>query len=334
MTPTRRRSTLALGVVVGLAGLAVVWIISGWAPPAPLPNPNGYDDFLAAGKLATGRIADQPLFDHERLREVVATNAEALRLVRLGLSRQCSVPTASALTNVSSWTHELSMLKRLGGLLADQGRLHELEGRPGKAALVYAEAIRYGNETSRGGFLVHRIVGLASERNGCWLLENVVPKLGGTDARPVIAELQRVDKARVPWDEIRRNERKLPTGTWSSVLHPVRWLKNQRQAREQHRVVELRIRGVVAQQRLLLTELALRACLSERGQAPSDLGALVPDYLSAVPEDPFSRRPLVFRPQGANWLLYRVGPDGVDDGGKEAVSSLEGKGDILFNTRN
>ena len=55
---------------------------------------------------------------------------------------------------------------------------------------------------------------------------------------------------------------------------------------------------------------------------------LVPKYLRQVPSDPFRGHPLVFRPQGTNWLLYSVGPDRVDDGGKPMGPS--NPGDILI----
>jgi hypothetical protein len=55
-------------------------------------------------------------------------------------------------------------------------------------------------------------------------------------------------------------------------------------------------------------------------------------YLSYVPEDPFSGQPLVYRAQGTNWLLYSVGPDGVDDGGKPVGRGLGGKGDLYFDS--
>ena len=90
-----------------------------------------------------------------------------------------------------------------------------------------------------------------------------------------------------------------------------------------------------AQLRLLTVELALRCYLSEQGRAPSKLDELAPKYLAQIPGDPFSQQPLIFRPQGTNWLLYSVGPDGVDDGGKSisrAFGLVVPKGDILFNS--
>src|SRR5258707_182427 len=57
-----------------------------------------------------------------------------------------------------------------------------------------------------------------------------------------------------------------------------------------------------------------------------------PLYLSRVPEDPFSGRPLIYRPQGLTGLLYSVGLDQVDDGGKPAGRGLAPKGELLFDS--
>ena len=71
------------------------------------------------------------------------------------------------------------------------------------------------------------------------------------------------------------------------------------------------------QNALLLTALALRAYKLDHGADPLTLSALVPGYLQAVPADPFALSgPLHYKHLGMKPLLYSVGPDGKDDGGK------------------
>jgi hypothetical protein len=84
--------------------------------------------------------------------------------------------------------------------------------------------------------------------------------------------------------------------------------------------------------RLLAAELALRCYRSKHGQPPARLDDLVPALLKRVPLDPFSNRPMIYRPQGTNWLLYSVGTDGVDDGGKRAGRDISSKGDLFFDS--
>ncbi|MBV9848134.1 MAG: hypothetical protein JO250_00460 [Armatimonadetes bacterium] len=72
-----------------------------------------------------------------------------------------------------------------------------------------------------------------------------------------------------------------------------------------------------AQNALLLTALALRAYRVEHGVYPATLDALIPTYLSRVPDDPFALSgPLRYRRVGDKYVLYSVGPDGKDDGGR------------------
>jgi hypothetical protein len=72
-----------------------------------------------------------------------------------------------------------------------------------------------------------------------------------------------------------------------------------------------------AQDSLLLEALALRAFYVNTGGYPRAAEDLVPAYLPALPDDPFARAgPLKYRLQGARYVLYSIGPDGEDDGGK------------------
>jgi len=88
-----RTLLLALVVIFVLAMLTALFLSVSLTPaPQPLPNPNGYDDFLKAAALLTGNAVDADTLDHEALRALVSTNAESLRLLRLGLTRQCALP--------------------------------------------------------------------------------------------------------------------------------------------------------------------------------------------------------------------------------------------------
>ena len=80
-------------VVVGnLALMAVVFLGGKSQPPQPLPNPNGYDDFVRAGQMLTGRLSNYHTNSQEQLADFISKNKEPLQIVRLGLSRECRVP--------------------------------------------------------------------------------------------------------------------------------------------------------------------------------------------------------------------------------------------------
>jgi len=54
-----------------------------------------------------------------------------------------------------------------------------------------------------------------------------------------------------------------------------------------------------------------------RGSLPENLNELVPQFLSAVPGDPFDGQPLRYHRLGKGYVIYSVGRDGLDDGGRE-----------------
>ena len=68
------------------------------------------------------------------------------------------------------------------------------------------------------------------------------------------------------------------------------------------------------------TALAIRLYEIDQGVRPRKLDDLVPEYLPAVPKDPFAEdnKPLRYLPNAPRPLLYSVGDNGTDQGGKSA----------------
>jgi hypothetical protein len=207
---------------------------------------------------------------------------------------------------------ELASLKRLAFLLIAEGRLAEKENHPADAARSYVDCIRFGNELSRGGLMINRLVGIACEAIGYRPLLSVLPTLSAEEMAEVARRLDEIRRASVPWEEVWRAERRyvgritrIPFA--SALATPLLWSSKRKAQQKDSRMV--------AQLSLLITELALRRYHAEYGKPPTQLKALSPQFLRDLPFDPFNGRPLVYRPQGTNWVLYSVGPDGVDHGG-------------------
>src|SRR5260370_27848486 len=91
-----------------------------------------------------------------------------------------------------------------------------------------------------------------------------------------------------------------------------------RQTRQVMERDETKQKVVIAHERLLAGEMALRCYQFEKAGLPVRLDDLVTNYLLKLPEDPFTGHPMIYHPQGTNYLLYSVRPDGVDDGARTA----------------
>ena len=74
----------------------------------------------------------------------------------------------------------------------------------------------------------------------------------------------------------------------------------------------------VAHVRLAVAALAVeRWRLANGGQVPASLAELVPNFLPAIPADPFDGQPLRYKKLVKGYVLYSIGENLTDDGGKE-----------------
>ncbi|HIJ53688.1 MAG TPA: hypothetical protein HPP66_11115 [Planctomycetes bacterium] len=72
-----------------------------------------------------------------------------------------------------------------------------------------------------------------------------------------------------------------------------------------------------AQLRTAQAGLAIERCRLATGKLPDSLSNLVPTYLDAVPKDPFDGKDLRYKKLETGFVVYSIGEDGSDDGGKE-----------------
>jgi hypothetical protein len=66
----------------------------------------------------------------------------------------------------------------------------------------------------------------------------------------------------------------------------------------------------------LLIAFALARYRADNGNYPKELSLLVPKYLKEVPKDRFSGKPLIYTADDKGYILYSVGINGQDDGGR------------------
>jgi hypothetical protein len=85
-----------------------------------------------------------------------------------------------------------------------------------------------------------------------------------------------------------------------------------------------------ADRRILLTAIALERYRGKHGSYPSTLAPLAPDFLKTVPVDFMDGQPLRYRLRDdGHFLLYSVGLDCVDDGGRISLATRPRPGSPL-----
>jgi hypothetical protein len=84
-----------------------------------------------------------------------------------------------------------------------------------------------------------------------------------------------------------------------------------------------------ARNRIAAAALAVERHRAKYGQTPASLEQTAPEFLTAVPSDPFDGKPLrYFRVGDDGYTLYSIGSNGIDDGGQEQEN--RGEPDVTF----
>ncbi len=86
----------------------------------------------------------------------------------------------------------------------------------------------------------------------------------------------------------------------------------------------------VASDRVMTVVLAIERYRLAHGRPPDALSDLVPDWIDAVPLDPFDGQTLRYRPLEPGYVVYSVGPDGEDGGGRRTGQP---DGDIVISVQ-
>jgi hypothetical protein len=86
----------------------------------------------------------------------------------------------------------------------------------------------------------------------------------------------------------------------------------------------------LARLRLAVTALALEQFRNQKGKLPDTLEELKPALLDDIPEDPFTGVDVLYRQLPKGYIVYSVGRDRVDDGGKEEPDSRKSRSEATY----
>jgi hypothetical protein len=268
-------------------------------PDLSLPNPNGYTYFIKAGQMLKGDFAgsvDQ--MNESELRSFVAQNSEALQLARRGFEHRSRV----ADNNVPDMVKILELIRHLASAFSAEGRLAALENHSDDAIRTYLEIMRLGQESSRGGTLLVRLVGIAIEQNGLTSLKTLANGANAVQCREIAAALEALDAKEPPISETLACE-KVFADNFIAAEPIIRRLMyavtRPMQAKMMAPALQQGTTKIQASQlalRQTMIAFAARAYEAEKNQRPKTLRDLTPDYIKAIPHDPRTGQDMVYPP--------------------------------------
>jgi hypothetical protein len=286
---------LAFPFMVAL-GFLIFQTLRPLPPPKPLPNPNGYDVLAKAGAMVSTNSWDYDKMNREQLRELVAANAAALTLARAGLSNECRVPVQFSEAYIKNHISELAGLKWLAQAFVVEGKLAELENRPGDAAKSYLDTVHASNESVRGGVLIDQLVGITMETLGTGALTNLVDQLDAKACRETATTLETLDGQRQTFAEVMQQENDWSHRTFPGIRYEFVRLMMRKSLLPAQAAGARKFGQQQTRTRQLFIALAARAYELDKGHRPASLADLVPDYLKAIPQDPLTGTNLTYTP--------------------------------------
>lgn len=267
-----------------------------WPRPEKLPNPNGYDDLAKAGELLSKTGADPGTMNIAKLSAFFKTNQEALRLIDLGLSRECRVPPFKS--QAEMWAVDRGdYFVFLTAALRGAGRLAFFEKRTNDAARFYLEMIELGGKWCRGSTVTSKYQCFASEKQGEHDLKSLTNALPASFCREACQKLESLDAEEESPSTIWWRTYKFTVKFSTMKYKIVYWFHAlTRRASQSKKDFFKECDSNTRARRQWMLALAARAYTLERGKPPADAAALVPEYLKQVPKDPATGQKLALQP--------------------------------------
>ncbi len=193
---------------------------------------------------------------------------------------------------------------------------------PDSAADHAVGILRIGTMFGHEGQILHSQVGTAIEEAGRMDIVRLRTKVSPQKERELLQIVRQVEASREPLETVIAREEAWRDlhDRWRFRLYKVLVLGKETavgwEGRECYDQVHETHRRYICSAQLLVTDLAIRAYKQDHGEYSANLELLAPDYLSQVPLDPFSNKPFQYRRGVSDFVLYSIGSDGVDNGGK------------------
>ena len=329
---TKRRWSRILWQSTGLAVIATWVSYCVWLYPQLLsfPRPPSLDQLRAN---SFPRVLERG----QAMESVSQAKAKGIATEVLSLTKQPGfvvVPWNGSLSERKAFESDalvsVQTCRSIGRGLQAQAILVE-KNNPDQAAEYHLGVVQLGDILEHEGLLIHSLVGMPIENTGQWGLVPLRSKISVAEVRKLLVELQKIEEQRettevlMKRDDLWRdmNER------WGYRLYSVFVRRNTNTSLYDaaNMQYEMSRERTCCCSRLLITDLAIRAYQADHGAFPENLHELVPGYLKQIPNDLYIDQPPIYRREGEGFVLYSVGRDCKDDGGKfGSVKNFAGGG--------
>ncbi len=288
-----------------------------------MPSPNGYDDLLSVIPNVVPNPGDWRTQDMAELRAALAPNSNALATIRAALEKEWAAPLSHDTNSLPSLFANLALPKTLANLFCAEGRLAELEHRTNDALNAFADCIQLGQKSTHRALIIHDLVGIACQAIGRRAAQTNWAAADDSSLQIFLDRLAKIDQSTRSAEEVIRHDQEWSRATYGLKFVCVSFLQRSalRRSEESLRANHYRAETEL---RLLRADVAIELFRRKNGRYPSSLSELVPQYLEAVPSDPFSGNAMIYRVTTNSYSLYSIGADKKDDGGKPLVRSTGG----------
>ncbi len=321
-------------VALALPPAFVVWKLAGRLPipHIPVPQPNGIDDIVAAGTALGASPILSTLVEPkstEKLAAEVAKHAADYQRLHLGLTRDIRAHVwakdgKTGRLDLGLGTKQV--IRQAARALMREAELAQQQARYGDAARIGLDNLQLGQAVSRDGLLVDYLVGAAVAGMGNHSLYQALPQLDADECREMIAAVIEIECQREAVDAFLRRDRIWSEHAYGLLGHFLFVFSDALSTDVVYGGVRFSHAREAASTRLFIIELALRAYQLEHGTLPDRLEQLTPEFLMALPLDPFDpdSHPLRYVRADDGSIVYSVGADGKDDGGRAAARNAYG----------
>jgi hypothetical protein len=310
LAPHRRRRRALILALLFIAGLVALFAFF-LGPRQTLPDflvsrSQGYEHFLAAAE----EIAGNPTYVTNGFANYVAMNKRAYDAIDRTIGEQIE-PPARVYEPGAINVMELVGLRRIGQAMLLRSKAAEEQDQLRDALINAFEAIRFGQNVERGP-LINLMVGSNVELSAIKRIEDLLPKLTLTNLAATTSTLRQLNRARLPFSEIRRREDYFSSQNATNMIQAIRE-RFSSHSRNTFKDAEERYFTTAAKLEILATTIAAKHYELTRNRKPTSLADLTPAFLPSLPIDPFSKKPLRLIQTNAQLVIYSIGPNKRDD---------------------